>query len=427
MNIDLILKKWMQMDCSESMLLMLLKLDDIHCRAVSVFLQSVILVKNHGGVMDLSGLLRRFTTRHLSRKTVVEILEASGYFVIDEYDIAFSEQTVALFGANQNARKPMGADAPDNSEKKEDITPVTIEHKGDSPAVSIEQGGDSPAVTIEQGGIFPAVTPEQGGIFPAVTPEQGGNFPSVTPEQGGNFPAVIPANVRASSCTIQEKRIEEKREKENVTSFFARGESQEVEERSWPAVPEEMQQYRMEDWYNPVCELFDRSKTERWRDTLMMQTYDKELVGLAERNWAATVLQFVRHLVTWPSSRPLCTINDVKRCFSGFFRPDRAPSRDLKTYLRQLDLSRQSIDDRQRRFYNYMQKHCPHLMQMERALTCEQFDQLRQRYGKVPVLRVLDAMENTANLPKRDCFRTAEEWLFSRSRAKGLAHGGNGV
>ena len=198
-------------------------------------------------------------------------------------------------------------------------------------------------------------------------------------------------------------RIEEKDKEEETDCVHTHEE--------WPSEPEQMKRYKGELWYPYVQRLFLKENTQLWRETLMQQIYDKELVGLIDRHWDETLLMFAEHLVAWPSPHGCLSETDVRLRFRRFIIEDKLPMRILKHHLQRMELRQKATDPRELRFYDFMDQHCPHLVQMEQAMTYPQFDALRQQYGKERVLNVLCDMENDPKLHKRDCCATAQRWL----------------
>ena len=338
---------WIKFSIDNAGIEQILLLDSIHSNAVSVWMRAFAIIKIYGGNMELKPLLRSLTGHNISRKKVIEILEATGDFNIDKEADAIGFSDAAL-GKMTNA----------------------------------SSGKNSLANALAQ----------------------------------ENFPKQTASNAHAIE-------IENKKENKNTLPSFShetQSSSEPAAERvtqSWPKKPAELEAYRGELWHGYVCELFNQRQMQSWRETLMQQIYDKELVGLVERHWAETVMQFVYHLVTWPPSKGIWSIEDLKRTFHGYLRPNRAPSRELKAYLRQLEQQDTVKDDREQRFIDFMHQHFPHLLLMDDALTFEQFDQLRHQYGKQAVLTVLADMENDTSLERRSCFDTALQWLRYRHKS----------
>ena len=182
--------------------------------------------------------------------------------------------------------------------------------------------------------------------------------------------------------------------------------------REWPSMPQEMERYAGEPWFGHMAWFFSPQEAERWREAVMQQTYDKLLVGLMERHWGLTMLQFALHLVTWPSQRGTLTLGDVKCRFSRFLKAGRRPAMELKAKLLMAD--GQQTGDKAGNFYAWMDKHCRSLLMVERPLDYECFCELSEAYGREAVAQVLLDMENEPGLEMRDCGMMAERWLEAR-------------
>lgn len=184
------------------------------------------------------------------------------------------------------------------------------------------------------------------------------------------------------------------------------------------AVPESMHKYSGELWYPYICWLFDDQGTQRYRETLLMQATNRGFMELVMRHWTAMVEQFVIHLVTWASADSIISLRNVQVMLSRYLRPTKLPGRMLGARLKWLELRDNASDERELRYYDFMQRQCPHLVEMEHTLSYAQFDELRLQYGKDQVLDVLRDMENEGSLNKRNCYETARCWLEARAIRK---------
>ena len=77
---------------------------------------------------------------------------------------------------------------------------------------------------------------------------------------------------------------------------------------------------------------------------------------------------------------------------------------------------RNKLERAQNKFYEFMEQHCPHLMEMAEPLTFDEFRELKKSYSWPEIREVLLAMENDIGLcdRRRNCQTTALSWLKKR-------------
>lgn len=387
---------WRSEDCNEAAAQMAWTLRAISAEAAFVREIAIIRTKQHNGEMTLDALYLEVKNTHLSRSLVKRILLATGEFELLEAEgkIRFTDKGLHLFETRKKEKTVRGF-SHCSAEQGENSRTVFEPNTHASSSTKQEREKEKENTDTKKNG---KETGEQPAVSELNDPEElPQHDPNNMPTEDG-----MPQQDPYYTTTADGMPLRDP----NYTP------SAEV----LALVPEQVRRYSDKHWYPFACWLFDEQGMQRWKEALVMQSSNKPFTELVLRHWSETVTSFVEHSYCYGALETVQCKGEILQKLSLYLRPQRKPALILKARLKWMELRNNATDERQLRFYDFMSQHCPNLVAMEQSLSFEEFDRLRQSYGKDAVLKVLLDMENEPKLQKRSCFLTARVWLEHRTK-----------